>query len=106
MTPLPALDAATLPPIDRAALPQAVREGDAEDRRLYRAALGFERLLLNELLEGMTASAQAPDEETDAAGEAYRSLVPQTLADALVARGGVGLAPELWRTLREGGAAA
>jgi hypothetical protein len=81
------------------ALPPDVREGSAEDKKTYRAALGFEQVMLTELLrevDGLAAPEGTP--------AAYGGLVPQTLADALVAGGGIGLARELYASIREHGA--
>jgi hypothetical protein len=80
------------------ALPPEVREGSAEDRKAYRAALGFEQLLLTQLLkevEGLGVPEGTP--------AAYAELAPQTFADALVAGGGIGLARELYASIQEDG---
>lgn len=82
--------------IPATALPPEVREGRSEDKKAYRAALGFEQVLLTELLrevEGLAAPEGTP--------AAYGDLVPQTVADALVAGGGIGLARELYPSIRE-----
>ncbi|MEX2196695.1 MAG: rod-binding protein [Thermoleophilaceae bacterium] len=63
------------------------------DPQLEKATLGFERMLLTQLLKPLA----------DAAGEdapaAYKDLLPQTLADAVAEGGGIGLASELQRAL-------
>ena len=94
-----------LPHIERSALPPELRKASEDDKKLYRTALGFERVLLNQLLESMTRAAKAGDEDSegDAAGGAYASLVPSTMADSLVQRGGTGLARDLYRTFDAGG---
>ncbi len=63
----------SLPQVDNAALPPDVRKGSDEDKKVYRAALGFERQLLGQGLETMTAAAEggADEEGGDAAGGAY-----------------------------------
>jgi hypothetical protein len=38
-----------LPSVAETALPASVRAGTAEDRKAYKAALGFERLLLDQV---------------------------------------------------------
>ena len=94
-----------LPQVDPSALPRDVRKGSDEDKRLYRAALGFERQLLGQLLESMTQAAEVGGDEEDggdAAGGAYKSLLPATLADSLVQKGGTGIAHDLYRSMREG----
>ena len=79
------------------ALPPDVRNGSEEDKKTYRAALGFEQVLLSQLLREVDALA-AP-EGTPAV---YGGLVSQTLADSLAAGGGIGLARDLYGTLKEG----
>lgn len=65
------------------------------DPKLKRATLGFERMLLTQLLEPL---AEAAGEEAPAA---YKELLPQALADAVTEAGGIGLAAELQRALLE-----
>jgi Rod binding domain-containing protein len=60
-----------------------------------KAALGFERQLLVQLTEQLAKSAMPEGEESSAATNAYRDMLPGTLADAMVAAGGVGLAASL-----------
>jgi hypothetical protein len=50
------MDGYALPPISDAALPRDVRAGSAEDKQAYKAALGFEQVLLGQLVKEMTAS--------------------------------------------------
>lgn len=82
-----------LPPIADAALPAAVRAGSAADRKTYKAALGFEKVLLGELVKEMTAATPSLSEGPRA--DAVRDAMTDALADA----GGVGLAPQLYATL-------
>ena len=60
-----------------------------------RAGLGFERMLLVQLTQQLARTAQPEGEESSAASEAYRGLLPGALADAIVAGGGIGLAQHL-----------
>jgi Rod binding domain-containing protein len=93
-----------LPQVDRSAMPREVRKASAEDQKIYKTALAFERQLLTQLAESMNPEPQGDDEEQgDAAGGAYKSMVPQTMADALVARGGTGIALDLYRSMTRGG---
>lgn len=82
-----------LPAIPDSALPRAVREGSESDRQTYKAALGFERLFVDQLLKSATAGrplAEGPQ------GQAVESA----LADAMVANGGFGLAAQLHAQIR------
>ena len=81
-----------LPALGAAGLPADVRRGSAEDRRSYEAALGFERLLVAQLVDA------AMPEAEDAAPRA--DAVPDAFADALIEAGGLGLARQLHEQLR------
>jgi hypothetical protein len=79
-----------LPPIDQASLPADVRAGSANDRARYQAALGFERQLALQLTQQLTRTAG------DALGSGpYAQLLPDAMADSIVAAGGLGLARQL-----------
>jgi hypothetical protein len=80
--------------IPDAALPREVRSGSAADKREYKAALGFEKVMLGELVKELTRSTPALAEgpRADAIGDA--------LTDALAHAGGIGLAPQLFKTLQ------
>ena len=83
-----------LPIIGSAAIPAGV-----EDKKTYRAALGFERELLAQLTKQLAETAKS-DEES-AATAAYRDMLPDALADSMVQAGGTGLARDLYATLKE-----
>ena len=91
-----------LPTVDRSLLPAEIRSGSRADQRTYAAALGFERMLLAQLTKSMAESAQgeASEDET-AASSAYRQMLPDALADAVIAGGGIGFAGDLHRTLKQ-----
>jgi hypothetical protein len=83
-----------LPPIADTALPREVRAGSAEDQRLYKAALGFEKVMLGELVKELTKA-------TPALADGPRSgAVADAMTDALASAGGIGLAPRLYDTLQ------
>lgn len=83
-------------------MPPAVRDGSDEDRQAFRAALGFERMLLGELLKQVDLLGSGEGEGgSSAAPAAYRDMVPGTLADALAANGGLGLAQTMYESIRE-----
>jgi Rod binding domain-containing protein len=105
-----------LPPIDQAALPAEVRNGTKQDKKAYEAALGFERMLLGELTKSLAdtakpagsddggddSSADGGDSQTqDAASSMYMQMLPDQLADAVTAAGGLGLAQNLYQTIKE-----
>jgi Rod binding domain-containing protein len=93
----------SLPPIDRSLLPAEIRNGSAQDRKTYTAALGFERMLVSELAKAMNATAQgdSSEEGADAATSTYKDLLPGALADGIIAGGGLGLAAQLTPALKK-----
>jgi Rod binding domain-containing protein len=80
-----------LPPIDQAQLPADVRTAAPARKQAYEAGLGFERLLVQQLTTSLADSAR------DAMGgdSPYASLLPDALADGVMAAGGLGLARQL-----------
>jgi Rod binding domain-containing protein len=85
-------------PIDSALLPADVRAGGAKARELYTAALGFERMLTQEL--GKSLASAFEGEDAAGGGQMYAQMLPDALADGLAAGGGLGLAPALYASLK------
>ena len=96
-----------------ATLPADVRKAGKAGEDAYRAALGFERTLLEQLTKTMTKdmaggeSADDADSSDDGGGSgasaatsAYNDMLPGTLADAVTSAGGLGLAHDLWTAMR------
>jgi Rod binding domain-containing protein len=91
---------ANLPPLaPGAALPADVRAAGKDGQQEYRTALAFERVLISQVTKAMQATVGG-DEESSAATQARRDMLPDTMADALVSNGGTGLAHDLFRALR------
>ena len=97
------------------ALPADVRKAGQEGEDTYRAALGFERTLLEQLTKTMSkdmAGGDSGDDSGDGDGDgdsgasaatsAYNEMLPGTLADAVTGAGGLGLAHDLWLKMRSG----
>ena len=93
------------------ALPADVRKAGKDGEDAYRAALGFERTLLEQLTKTMTKDMTGGDGGDDsgdggsgasAATSAYNDMLPGTLADAVTGAGGLGLAHDLWLKMRSG----
>ena len=90
------------------AIPADVRKTGKDAEATYRAALGFERTLLEQLTQTMTKdvtgesddSGDAEDGGDTAATSAYKDMLPDTLADAVSGAGGLGLAHDLWTAMR------
>jgi Rod binding domain-containing protein len=87
-------------------VPADVRKAGKEAEETYRAALGFERMLTEQLTKTMSAASKAlSGEDGEEGGEtaataAYRDMLPGTLADAVTSAGGLGLAHDLYLTMR------
>jgi hypothetical protein len=90
-------------------IPADVRAGGKDAENTYRAALGFERQLLEQLTKSMAknmggGSGEGDDESGEggasAATSAYNDMLPGTLADAVTNAGGLGLAHDLFLSMR------
>jgi Rod binding domain-containing protein len=95
-----------LPPIDQSLLPADVRDGTKQDKQSYQAALGFERMLLGELTKAMADTAKPAEgddgsEGKDAASQMYLQMLPDQLADSMISNGGMGLARDLYSSVKE-----
>jgi Rod binding domain-containing protein len=100
----------SLPPIDSALLPADVRKDGAKGRELYQAALGFEQVLERQLAQALVSTsdssdASSDDSDTDDTGggvsDMYKQMLPDALSQGMAANGGLGLAPELYKSLKE-----
>jgi hypothetical protein len=83
-----------LPQIPESALPAAVRSGSAADRQAYQAAMGFEQVLLGQLVEEMVPKGTLTEGP-------YAAPVQEALTGGLVAAGGIGLGTHLYPMLRK-----
>ena len=93
-----------IPPVDLPAglqLPPEIRVAGTGAQQEYRSALAFERVLLGQLTKAMQTTV-TPEGEGSAATKAYKDTLPDIMADALVAGGGIGLSSDLVRALRTG----
>lgn len=89
------LSSSTALPVDQALLPASVRNGTPERKKQYEAALSFERVLVGQLTEQlMKGSSMGNDEDAPAAVKVMKEGLPGTLADSLMAAGGLGLAQQ------------
>lgn len=79
------------------ALSAGASRGTAPDAA-SRAAVSFERVLLEQLTTQLAATAAPDDEQGSTATSAYRDLLPRAMADGLAAAGGLGIAAALTPT--------
>jgi len=84
-------------------LPAGMRNASADDKQAYTTALAFERVLIGQLTKAMQATVPSDEDGAGAATKNYADMLPGTMADALTAGGGIGLADDLVRSLRSGG---
>ena len=87
------IDTSALPDVPVSAMPADVRAGSAEDKKAFKAALGFERILLGELVQDMTKAGGLADSPRAGA-------IEDAMSDALVGSGGLGLGSQLFPAMR------
>jgi hypothetical protein len=83
-----------LPAIPATALPAAVRNGSDEDKQAYKAALGFEQILLDQLVGEMLPKGTLTEGP-------YAAPMQEAFTNGLIADGGIGLAAQLYPSLRK-----
>jgi Rod binding domain-containing protein len=87
-------------------IPADVRKAGGDSEQLYRVALGFERTLMEQLTKSMSKdmvgmdAGDSEDSSVSAATSAYTDMLPGTLADSVTNAGGLGLAHDLWLSMR------
>ena len=85
---------AGLPPVPSSTLPAAVRDGSKADREAYTAALGFEQILLGQLVGELLPEGEMTEGPRAAA-------MQDAFTSGLIANGGIGLAAQLYPSLRK-----
>jgi hypothetical protein len=114
------MPAGTLPLIDPANEPAAVRNGDQKAKDAYKTGLAFENVLVNELAQQLSATVPGLDGSDDGLGQtsndtsgagstggvggggglgAYSSLLPQTLTSSIMSGGGTGIAMQIAKSI-------
>jgi hypothetical protein len=83
-----------LPAVPDAALPRDVRAGSDADKKAYKAALGFEQMLLGELVGEMLPKGSMTEGPHSAA-------MQEAFTGGLIASGGIGLAAQLYPSMRK-----
>jgi Rod binding domain-containing protein len=87
-----------LPTVADSALPASIRNGSTElrntDKQAYKAALGFEQMLVGQMVKSM-----AGDSGALAAGP-YADTMQTSLTSAVESAGGLGLAESLYKDIR------
>jgi Rod binding domain-containing protein len=94
---IPSVSPGGSPPAPPRALPADVRKAGKDDQDAYRAALGFEKLLVSQLVGTMAKDGPLSDGP-------YAGTMQDSLSDALEAGGGLGLARAMFEQMRGTGA--
>jgi Rod binding domain-containing protein len=116
----PALTSANLPAISQANQPADIRNGNAEAKKAYQEALGFEDILMQQLTQQLASTVSSPggdsSDSSDGSGgssdsssggilgsdpstSAFASLIPTALTQSIMSGGGVGVADQLARAI-------
>jgi Rod binding domain-containing protein len=92
------------------AIPADVRAAGKSAQETYRSALAFERVLVGELTKTMSAGTtgetggqdgeDGDGEGQTAATSAYRDMLPGIMADTVTNAGGMGLARNIYESMR------
>lgn len=88
---------AGLPAVPDAAMPADVRTADSATKTEYRTAMGFEQIMLGQLVKAMVPA------DSELASGPYADQMQTALTGSLVADGGVGLGAQLFSIMRETG---
>ena len=83
-----------LPAVPATALPSTVRNGSDDDKQAYKAALGFEQILLDQLVGEMLPKGTLTEGP-------YAAPMQEAFTSGLIADGGIGLAAQLYPSLRK-----
>jgi len=92
-------------PVLPTTLPAEVRDASPKSQELYRAALGFETLLVKQLTTQLAQSSAGTGDDSDGGGDGgdavsgmYGQMLPDAMADSLQQSGGPGFALDVWRS--------
>ena len=106
-----------IPPVDQSLLPADVRNGTDKQKQAYAAAVGFERMLVEQLTKPLAQSAlgggtdsESGDSDSgqdsgstqDSGSSVYSDMISSSLADSVSQQGGLGLADSLYRSFGMG----
>jgi len=80
--------------VNEAALPADVRNGTAADKQAYKTALGFEQMLVDQMVQSM-AGDSGPLAEGD-----YAQTLQTSFSSAIEGAGGLGLAQQLYKEIK------
>jgi hypothetical protein len=101
-----------LPTISDSLLPAAVRSGSESDKDKYKTAMGFEQMLVGQLVQTMAgsdgATSTGDDDSDDTALDTsnpmtsgpFSGQMQDALSSALMSAGGLGLAGQIYKGMQ------
>jgi Rod binding domain-containing protein len=100
-----------LPVISDLQLPSAVRQGSDSDKQSYKTAMGFEQMLVGQLVQTMAGSDASTDTGSDdedgtpaasnpLASGPFAGQMQDALSSALMGAGGLGLAGQIYKGMK------
>ena len=101
-----------LPTISDSLLPAAVRSGSESDKDKYKTAMGFEQMLVGQLVQTMAggdgAASTGDDDSADTALDTsnpmtsgpFAGQMQDALSSALMSAGGLGLAGQIYKGMQ------
>lgn len=103
-----------LPIVSDTVLPASVRKGSETDKQDYKAALGFEQMLVGQLVQSMTGSGSAADASPEGGDDDSAALdttdpltsgpmaseMQDALTGAVMSAGGLGLAGQIYKGMQ------
>jgi Rod binding domain-containing protein len=84
------------PIVPDTALPASVRTGSAADKQSYKAALGFEQMLVDQMVQSMAGD----DPDSPLNDGPYAQQMQSSLSSAIESSGGLGLAQQLYKEIQ------
>lgn len=100
----------SLPTINPATEPAAIRNGGPAAQRAYQTGLAFEQMLVSQLSQELAATAGSSSDGSDSSGSSdsasglmgsdpatasYAQLLPQALSSGVMSAGGLGVAAQI-----------
>ncbi len=111
MSVAPAIGSSGLPVVNQASEPAWVRHGSAATQQDYATALGFERVLVEQLTKSLSATTGLGGESSEGGSEGgsassaassgeLSAMLPQALSSGVMNAGGLGLAAQLTKEMQ------
>jgi Rod binding domain-containing protein len=95
-----------LPTISDTLLPASVRSGSQSDKDSYKSAMGFEQMLVGQLVQTMVGSDAGSGSDSEdgvsnpLASGPFAAQMQDALSSALMGAGGLGLAGQIYKGMK------